>query len=137
MEIKLITVREDFEKIFGALYAKNSHLSFYEFSIRHELHLKHGNHYLIGLFVDQECHGALSYEINPNHVLGKILHIKEIKTLNKSPIKIETIRSKLLDFIERIAVEEKCDLVKMQYQHNEKLTNNIFDRFENYLKSLI
>lgn len=137
MEIRLISVKEDFEKAFGVLYAKNYHLSFYEFSLRHDYHSKHATHRLIGAFHRDECLGALSYEINPNHVLGKILHIKEIKTQNKSAFKPENIRSELLDFIERIALDEKCDLVKMQYQHSEKHNESIFDRFENYLRSIL
>lgn len=135
MEIRLITVKEDFEKIFGVLYAKNYHLSFYEFSLRHDLHSKHATHKLVGAFNGEECIGALSYEINPNHVLGKILHIKEVKTIVKSNPKPENIRSQLLDFIERIALDEKCDLVKMQYQNSENHNVSIFDRFENYLRS--
>lgn len=137
MEIRLISVKEDFEKAFGALYAKKYHLSFYEFSLRHDYHSKHATHRLIGAFFSDECLGTLSYEINPNHVLGKILHIKEIKTQNKSSVKPEKIRTALLDFIERIAIDEKCDLVKMQYQHSENHNASIFDRFENYLRSII
>jgi len=134
MDIRLITVKEDFEKAFGILNSKDYHLSFYEFSLRHEI--KRG-HRLIGAFNNDECLGVLSYEINPNHVLGKILHIKEIKTNKNLKVKPNIIHSELLDFIEKIALEEKCDLVKMQYQHREQLNKSIFDRFENYLKSLL
>lgn len=134
MDIRLITVKEDFEKAFGILNSKDYHLSYYEFSLRHEI--KRG-HQLIGAFQQDECLGVLSYEINPNHVLGKILHIKEIKTNKSLKVKPNTIHSVLLDFIEKIAIEEKCDLVKMQYQHREQLNKSIFDRVESYLKSLL
>ncbi len=137
MDIRLITVKEDFERIFSAFYANKSHLSFYEFNLRHEFTQKQNLHNLIGLFEGDQCYGILSYEINPNHVLGKILHIKEIRTIANHGLKAEGIRGQLLDFIEAVAIDEKCDLVKMQYEHKEKLTNSIFDRFENYLRGLI
>lgn len=135
MDIRLISVKEDFEKAYGALYAKNYHLSFYEFNLRHDHQSKHATHKLVGAFKNDDCLGTISYEINPNHVLGKILHIKEVKTNNKSSIKAELIRSQLLDFIEKIANDEKCDLIKMQYQHREEYSPGIFDRFENYLRT--
>ncbi len=136
MEIRLISVKEDYEKAFGMINQSDYHLSYYEFSLRHG-HSNHSEHKLVGAFLDGECLGILSYSINPNHVLGKVLHIKEVKTDPKNPKAANTVRNSLLSFIETIALEERCDLVKLQYQHKEKLTRSIFDRFENYLKSLL
>ncbi len=137
MEIRLITVRDDFERAFKILKPKEYHLSFYEFNIRHELKTNYSSHQLIGAFNQDQCIGFISFELNPNHVIGKILHIKEIKTLPNETYSAKEIKNQLLDFIQQIAIDEKCDLVKMQYDHNEKLDNTVFDRIETYLKSLL
>jgi hypothetical protein len=131
MEIRLITVREDFEKAYNILSQSDYPLSFYEYTLKHD-HFSDGVHLkLIGLFDQGECIGSISYKITHCEHLGRILEIKEI---HKKSIKAH---KKLLEFLDDIAVEEACSTIKINKNKAERLSNNIFDRFENFLKNLV
>ena len=140
MEIRLVTSTEEFEKVFSQFFCHNSHLSFYEFTLRHELSFnqKHNHHLIVASLPNVESYlGVLSYTIDPRHVLGKILSIKEIHTSKHAAYSASHIRSELLNFIEKIAIENNCDLVKMQYKNFERNNFSIFDKVESFLKNLL
>ncbi len=131
MEIRLITVKEDFEKAYQLIKNINFDMNFYEFVLRfdqpvHSDHLK-----LIGLFDEEECIGVLSYQITKCEVLNRILEIKELYHTN-----IKAYRG-LMDFIDVIAREESCKTIKICKNKPERLNLNLFDRMENFLSNLL
>ena len=131
MEIRLITVREDFEKAYSILSQKNYPLSFYEYTLKHDLYTNGIKLKLIGLFDQSECFGTISYRIKTCEHLGRILEINEI---HKKTIKAHEV---LLDFLDEIAIEESCTTIKINKNNAESLSNNVFDRFENFLKKIV
>ncbi len=131
MEIRLITVREDFEKAYNILSQNDYPLSFYEYTLKHDLFSDGARLKLVGLFDANECIGTISYKIVECEHLGRILEIKEI---HKKSIKAH---KRLLEFLDDIASEESCTTIKINKNKAERLSNNIFDRFENFLKNLV
>lgn len=131
MEVRLITVREDFEKAYNILSQNDYPLSFYEYTLKHDLYSDEARLKLVGLFDDGECIGTISYKIAECEHLGRILEIKEI---HKKSIKAH---KKLLEFLDEIAAEETCTTIKINKNKAERLSNNIFDRFETFLKKLV
>jgi hypothetical protein len=63
--------------------------------------------------------------------MGKILEVKEIYLKNIKGHKV------LIDFLDRLASEENCQAIKICKNQAERMSQNIFDRFENFLKNLI
>ena len=131
MEIRLITVKEDFEKAFNILNQKDYPLSFYEYILKHDQIKKSTALKLIGVFENDKCIGTLSYIVTETNDLGRILDIKEIFQTNINAHK------SLLEFIDVLAKDEKCRIIKISKKKVEKLHNNIFDRFEDYIKNII
>lgn len=131
MDIRLITVKEDFEKAYSILNQREYPLSFYEYTLKHDSYTNNQLLKLIGVFQDDECVGTISYKITPCPHLGRILEIKEMHQKSIKGYKI------MMDFIDEIARDEKCHAIKICKNKAERLNNNIFDRFENFLKSLI
>ena len=131
MDIRLITVKEDFEKAYGILNQREYPLSFYEYTLKHDLYQNHKKLKLIGIFNKNICLGTISYRISPCPHLGKVLEIKEIHNYNITAYRI------LMDFIDDIARDEKCQSIKICKNKPERLNHSVFDRFENFLKGLI
>lgn len=132
MDIRLITVKEDFEKAYNILNQKEYPLSFYEYSLKHENYQQQNlGPKLIGVFQDEECHGTISYKLTPCPSLGKILEIKEIYQTNIKSYKI------MMDFLDTLAAEENCQAIKICKNKAERMENSVFDRIENFLKNLI
>ncbi len=131
MDIRLITVKEDFEKAFNILNQKAYPLSFYEYVLKHDQFHKKTTLKLIGIFEDDNCIGTLSYQVVECPHLDRILDIKEIY---QTGIKAH---KKLMTFIDILAKEEKCRVIKISKNKIEKLNNSIFDRFEGFLKNII
>ena len=131
MDIRLITVKEDFEKAYNILNQKEYPLSFYEYSLKHDNLQEKNGFKLIGVFQDENCLGTLSYSITPCPYMNKILEVKEIYLTN---IKVHKV---LIDFLDRLASEEDCQAIKICKNQAERMSQNIFDRFENFLKNLI
>lgn len=131
MDIRLITVRDDFELAYGILNQREYPLSFYEYALKHDSYRNNQLLKLIGVFVDDECYGTISYRIARCPHLGRILEIKEMHQKNIKGYKA------LMDFIDEIAHDEKCNAIKICKNKAERLNHSMFDRLENFLKSLI
>jgi len=131
MEIRLITVKEDFEKAFELIKKKHFETNFYEFVLRFDHPLNSDQLKLIGFFEHEECIGILSYQIVHCDVLKRILKIRELYYTN-----IKAYRN-LMDFIDVIAKEENCKTIKICKNKPERLNINLFDRVENFLTNLI
>lgn len=132
MDIRLITVKEDFEKAYNILNQKEYPLSFYEYSLKHEnYHPQNPGPKLLGVFQDDICLGTISYKLTPCPYLGKILEIKEIYQTTIGSYKV------MMDFLDTLAADEKCQAIKICKNKAERMDGSIFDRMENFLKSLI
>jgi hypothetical protein len=136
MEIRLITVKEDFEKAYNILNQKEYPLSFYEYSLKHEIDKKKvpgpgREPKLIGVFQDEQCLGTVSYNITPCPQVGKILEIKEIYHSNIKSYKV------MMDFLDSLASDENCQAIKICKNKAERMNKTIFDKIENFLKNLI
>ena len=86
---------------------------------------------LIGVFIDDECVGTISYKITQCPHLGQILEIKEMHQKNIKAYKI------MMDFIDEIAQDEHCHAIKISKNKADRLNHSVFDRVENFLKGLI
>ena len=131
MDIRLISVKEDFELAYGILNQREYPLSFYEYTLKHDLYQNKKKLKLIGAFKDDCCLGTIGFKISHCRDLGKILEIMEIHHMNLSAY------SHLMDFINDVASDEHCDNIKIQKNKPERLNHSIFDRIEIYLKSVI
>lgn len=131
MDIRLITVKEDFEKAYNILNQREYPLSFYEYSLKHETHGYSKGYKLIGVFEDEECLGTISYHVAQCPNLGKILEVKEIYQTSIRGYKA------LMDHLDILAKEEECHAIKICKNTAERLNNNLFDRIENFLKNLV
>lgn len=132
MDIRLITVKEDFEKAYNILNQKEYPLSFYEYSLKHENYdAQNPGPKLLGVFQDDICLGTISYKLTPCPYLGKILEIKEIYQTTIGSYKV------MMDFLDTLAADEKCQAIKICKNKAERMDGSIFDRMENFLKSLI
>jgi hypothetical protein len=131
MDIRLITVKDDFEKAFNILKNDEYPLSFYEYVLKHDQFQKYTSLKLIGVFDGHQCIGTLSYQVDDCPHLERILDVKEIHQTNIRGYK------KLMDFIDVLAKEEDCNVIKISKKKVEKLNHSIFDRFEDYLKNII
>lgn len=128
----MITVKEDFEKAYNILNQREYPLSFYEYSLKHEIHSYNHNKYkLIGVFENDECLGTISYQVADCSHLGKILEVKEIYQTSIRGYKA------LMDYLDKLAKEEDCHAIKICKNTPERLNNNLFDRLESFLKNLI
>lgn len=131
MDIRLITVKEDFEKAYNILNQREYPLSFYEYSLKHENHYSDLGFKLIGVFDNDKCVGSISYKVTRCQHLSKILEIKEIYQTNIKSYKT------MMDFLDTLAHEEGCQAIKICKNHAERLDQNVFDRVENFLKKII
>ena len=131
MEIRLITHKEDFEKAYNLLNQREYPLSFYEYTLKHEQYQNEKSAKLIGVFQDSECLGTISYTITPCPHLGRILEIKETHQSSIRGYKA------LMDFLDTLAVDEGCNAIKINKNKVERMSNNIFDKIENYLKRIV
>ncbi len=131
MDIRLITVKEDFEKAYNILNQREYPLSFYEYSLKHDNHYSHQGPKLIGVFDNDNCVGTISYKVSKCSHLEKVLEIKEIYQTNIKSYKI------MMDFIDALAHDEGCQAIKICKNEAERLNQNIFDRVENFLKKII
>lgn len=131
MDIRLITVKEDFEKAYNILNQKEYPLSFYEYSLKHESYQGSGKPRLIGIFDEDICLGTISYLVVHCQHLGKILEIKEIYQTNIKSYKI------MMDYLDKLAANESCQTIKICKNQADKLNQNFFDRIENFLKRMI
>lgn len=131
MDIRLITVKEDFEKAYNILNQREYPLSFYEYSLKHEIYNYNNKHKLIGVFENEQCLGTISYLVADCTHLGKILEVKEIYQTSIRGYKA------LMDYLDRLAVDEDCHAIKICKNSPERLNNNLFDRVESFLKNLI
>jgi len=131
MDIRLITVKEDFEKAYGILNQREYPLSFYEYTLKHDLYQNQHKLKLVGIFKNDDCIGTISYKITPCPHLGKILEIMEMHHHGISAYVV------LMDFIDDIARDENCYSIKICKNKPERLNHSVFDRFENFLKGLI
>lgn len=131
MDIRLITVKEDFERAYRILNQKEYPLSFYEYTLKHENYQNSNDSLkLIGIFQEDICLGTISYKITPCPQVGKILEVKEIY---QSSIKGHKA---LIDFLDKLACDEDCLAIKICKNHAERLNQNIFDRLENFFKRI-
>ena len=131
MDIRLITVKEDFERAFNILNQREYPLSFYEYVLKHDQFHKDSTLKLIGVFENDNCIGTLSYLVEQCPNLGRILEIKEIYKTGINGHK------QLMDFIDVLAKEENCRVIKISKKKVERLNSSIFDRFEGFLKNII
>jgi hypothetical protein len=131
MEIRLITHKEDFEKAYNLLNQNDYPLSFYEYTLKHEQHHDEQSSKLIGVFQDSECLGTISYTITPCPHLGRILEVKETHQSNIKGYKA------LMDFLDTLAEEESCHAIKINKNKIDRMSVNIFDKIENYLKRIV
>ena len=131
MDIRLITVKEDFEKAYNILNQREYPLSFYEYTLKHDLYTNKDQLKLIGVFHEEICIGSISYKVVQCQNLGRILEVKELYYSNIGAYE------KLLDFLDEIAKDEECNTIKINKNKSERLSISIFDKFENYLKNLI
>lgn len=131
MDIRLITVKEDFERAFRILDQREYPLSFYEYILKHDSFTNPNHLKLIGAFQDDECLGTISYKITPCPHLGRILEIKEMHQKTIKGYKV------LMDFLDEIARDEECLSIKICKNKAERLNRNVFDRMENFLKDLV
>ena len=129
MNIRLITVKEDFEKAYGILDQREYPLSFYEYMLKHDSYTNKNLLKLVGAFSDEECLGTISYKIVKCPHLDRILEINEMHHKSIKGYKI------LMDFIDEIARDEHCFSIKICKNKAERLNHSVFDRFENFLKS--
>lgn len=130
MDIRLITVKEDFEKAFNIINNKDYPLSFYEFMLKHDRFSDDFSTKLIGVFMDDECIGHLSYQVKQCPHLDRLLEIKEIHQTNIKSYKA------MMNFIDILAKEENCRAIKISKEKVERLNQNVFDKFENFLKKI-
>jgi hypothetical protein len=129
MEIRLITVMEDFEKAYNILNPKEYPLSFYEYSLKHENYFSNNAApKLIGVFENGECIATISYVLTPCPYLGRILEVKEIYQTSIKGHKA------IFSFLDDLALEEDCQSIKICKNTPSGINLNIFDKFENYLK---
>jgi hypothetical protein len=132
MDIRLITVKEDFEKAYNILNQKEYPLSFYEYTLKHDnFQAPHFGPKLIGVFQDENCLGTISYILTPCPYLGKILEVKEIYQTNIKGYKV------LMNFLDKLALDEDCQAIKICKNQAERMSENLFDRMENFLKNLV
>ncbi|AUN99736.1 hypothetical protein DOM21_02105 [Bacteriovorax stolpii] len=131
MDIRLITVKEDFEKAFRILDQREYPLSFYEYTLKHDSFRNPQRLKLIGAFQDDECVGTISYKITPCPHLGRILEIQEMHQKNIKGYKV------MMDFLDEIARDEECLSIKICKNKAERLDFSFLDRFETFLKKLI
>jgi hypothetical protein len=131
MDIRLITVREDFEKAFSLLDQNNYPLSFYEYILKHDQFQTEAALKLIGIFEEEKCIGTISYRVSKYSELDRILDIKEIYQTGIKGYKA------LIDFVDQLAKEENCQVIKISKKKVERLNISIFDRMEDYLKNII
>ncbi len=131
MDIRLITVKEDFEKAYNILNQREYPLSFYEYSLKHETHSYSDGYKLIGVFENGDCLGTISYLVKPCSHLGKILEVKEIYQTNIKGYKA------LMDYLDKLAKEEECNAIKICKNSADRLNTNLFDKIETFLKNLI
>jgi hypothetical protein len=131
MDIRLITVKEDFEAAYGILNQREYPLSFYEYTLKHDSYANHRLLKLLGVFSEGECIGTISYKITPCPHLGKILEIKEMHQKNISGYKA------MMNFIDEVAHDEQCTTIKICKNNAERLNHSIFDRMENFLKGFL
>jgi hypothetical protein len=130
MDIRLITVKEDFEKAYSILNQREYPLSFYEYALKHDSFSNNKMLKLIGVFKDDECIGTISYQISCCPHLGQFLEIIEMYQKNIGGYKA------LMDFIDEIAKDENCNAIKICKNKAERLNYTSFDKVENYLKNL-
>jgi hypothetical protein len=131
MDVRLISVKEDFEKAYNILNQKEYPLSFYEFCLKHDRLQNEKSLKLIGVFQQDDCVGFLSYKITVCPYLDRILEIKEIHQTS-----IKTYKT-LLSFIDSLAIDEDCRAIKMNKNKKvERLNHTLSDKFENFLKGL-
>ena len=131
MNIRLISVKEDFEAAYGILNQREYPLSFYEYTLKHDLIHNAKKLKLLGVFNNEECLGTISYLLSICPDLGRILEIKEIH--NKNIIGYKT----MMNFIDEIAYDEECHAIKICKNLPERLSNSVFDKIENFLKGLL
>lgn len=131
MDIRLITVKEDFEKAYGILNQRQYPLSIYEYILKHDHFQNKDKLKLIGFFKNDDCIGTISYQIKSCPHLGKILEIMEMHYNGISAYVV------LMDFINDIALDEKCFSIKISKNKPDRLNHSVFDRFETFLKGLI
>lgn len=131
MDIRLITVKEDFEKAYGILNQREYPLSFYEYTLKHDLYRNQSKLKLVGIFKNDDCIGTISYLVTPCPNLGKVLEIKEMHHQSISAYVV------LMDFIDDIARDENCYSIKICKNEPARLNHSVFDRFETFLKGLI
>jgi hypothetical protein len=131
MDIRLITVKEDFEKAFNILNHREYPLSFYEYVLKHDQFQKHLALKLIGVFENGNCLGTLSYQVEQCPQLDRILEIKEI---NRTGIRGH---KQLMEFIDILAKDEECRVIKISNKKVSRLNDSIFDKFEGFLKNII
>jgi hypothetical protein len=131
MDIRLITVKEDFEKAFNILNHREYPLSYYEYVLKHDQFHKNSSLKLIGVFEKEQCIGTLSYLVDQCPHLDRVLHIKEIYQTGIKGHK------KLMEFIDILAKEENCRVIKISKKKVERLQNSFLDRFEGILKNII
>ena len=131
MEVRLITIREDFEKAYNILNQKEYPLSFYEYSLKHDNFQSTQSLKLVGVFESEECLGSISYQITPCPHLGKILEVKEIYQTSIRSYK------QLMDFLDVLARDENCQSIKISKNKIERLEESLFDRVESYLRKLL
>lgn len=131
MDIRLITVKEDFEKAYGILNQREYPLSFYEYTLKHDLFQNQNKLKLVGIFRNEDCIGTISYKISPCAHLGRVLEIMEMHYQSITAYKT------LMDFIDDVARDENCSSIKIRKNKPERLNNSVFDRFENFLKGLV
>ena len=121
MDIRLITVKEDFEKAYNILNQKEYPLSFYEYSLKHDNYHNQECLKLIGVFQEDECIGTISYKLSPCSYLGRILEIKEIYQTNIKSYKL------MMDFLDTLAADENCQAIKICKNKAERLDLNVFE----------
>ncbi len=129
MDIRLISVKEDFEKAYKII-DYNYPLSFYEFVLKHDRFSESYSPKLVGVFEDEKCLGHISYLVTHCPHLERILEIKEIHETSIRGHKA------LMDFIDTLAKEENCRAIKISKKKIERLNFTIFDKFENFLKAI-
>ncbi len=130
MDIRLITVKDDFELAFNLLNQEEYALSFYEYFLKHDQYSAFASLKLIGAFEENKCVGTISYKIVICPYLGRILEVHEMHHKNVKAYKV------LLDFLDSIASDESCDSIKIRKNKVERLNFTIFDKVETYFKNL-
>ncbi len=131
MDIRLITVKEDFEKAYNILNQREYPLSFYEYTLKHDDYQNGEGPKLLGVFEAENCLGTISYKVEKCPHLGRILEIREIYQTNIRGYKV------MMDFLDKLAKEEDCHAIKICKNKVERLNQNIFDKVENFLKRIV